>query len=866
MSTIVRLSFDSAGAVVDTGEVTAAAAVQNPPSLTGTATPVALPEPVAAPGFAAPLTDGWLPDGRLTLDGIGAAAAFGECALDVVVTALTATRPGTVVSGPGIPISLSFDADPTGPVRATATVRTATGTATLVALLPLVAPDEAVAVGVWVAGTEAVLAVGGTALARRRMTAPVASTAGAVSIGARADATGDAATEATIVAVTITDHLDTAAEAELARAAADGLGEIDSLVDSGAEGAAGAATGDEMRTGGVRWRTFETATAYWSASTGAHLVHARIGAVYTARGGALGRLGLPTSAESGVTDLLDRFRAKPRGRSGLTGWDVLRPTGTLAGSATVLDATDAALHSAVRPRVSDLRRGTASPTTPTTPAGPAAPTTPAGPVAPADTPVSPVLRGHLSSDLGVRQVRDLTHHQDVPSVAGLAESLRRGEIGAVEASLTRPNVFLRNDALTAAVTALRPDTRAEALPLADLDTTPDGAGGALARLVSDSERLGADLAVAVGNVGYIVSGPRAQLFQHGIVIVTANAAVELFDEIFAHWLLLGGTRGFLGAPQGSQIDIVGGAYADFGGGRIYWSARTGAHEVHGAILGRYFNVDGTDRALGFPTSDELPINGYPTARMSTFERGIIFWTPEGGARILTGDFLAAWTAAGGVSHYGLPTGEAQTTTRDGIEYRWQVFERGVLLWTEALGCVDQFTVRIARVATGNIDDGYELSGPIPRDDTTAELIVRAWVWVDGAEVLHRESGHGGSSMDLDGCSSARAGSCASPPTSRVPPSTPSRRSSSRAPGRACGSSARARRASPTSRSTCARAERWVPREIRARHSRGAPASARPVGRCASASATGRPRRCGGWRGSPASVCSTPSRCRRPSSC
>lgn len=168
MSTIVRLSFDCAGAVVDTGEVTAAAAVQNPPSVTGTATPVALAEPVAAPGFAAPLTDGWLPDGTLTLDGIGPAAAFGECALDVVVTALTATRPGTVVSGPGIPISLSFDADPTGPVRATATVRTATGTATLVALLPLVAPAEAVAVGVWVAGTEAVLAVGGTAPARRR--------------------------------------------------------------------------------------------------------------------------------------------------------------------------------------------------------------------------------------------------------------------------------------------------------------------------------------------------------------------------------------------------------------------------------------------------------------------------------------------------------------------------------------------------------------------------------------------------------------------------------------------------------------------------------------------------------------------------
>lgn len=109
---------------------------------------------------------------------------------------------------------------------------------------------------------------------------------------------------------------------------------------------------------------------------------------------------------------------------------------------------------------------------------------------------------------------------------------------------------------------------------------------------------------------------------------------------------------------------------------------------------------------------------------------------------LTGDFLAAWNAAGGVAHYGLPTSEVQTTNRAGVEYRWQVFERGVLIWTEALGCFDQLTVRIARVATGNVDDGIEFSGIIPRSDTTAELIVRAWVWVDGAEVLHRESGHG----------------------------------------------------------------------------------------------------------------------------
>ena len=63
----------SSGVIMGPQHPGAVFATMNPPSLTGTATPVALPEPVAAPGFATPLTDGWLPDGTLTLDGIGAA-------------------------------------------------------------------------------------------------------------------------------------------------------------------------------------------------------------------------------------------------------------------------------------------------------------------------------------------------------------------------------------------------------------------------------------------------------------------------------------------------------------------------------------------------------------------------------------------------------------------------------------------------------------------------------------------------------------------------------------------------------------------------------------------------------------------------
>lgn len=775
MTSIISIRFDATGAVVDgTG------------SVQGTATPVALAAPVADPAFATPLESGWIPTDALTVDDIDDAVAFGECAVDVLLAAVTATRPGAVLSGDGIPVSVSLAPDESGGTAATAVVRTSAASVALTAVLHL--GDQAMRLGVWIAGAEAALAVDGTVVARRRMTASVPAANGAVVLGGAPGTDGTpTATEATIVALTVADHLDAAQEAELARAAADGLGEIDSLIESGVEGAAGAPTGDEAHLGGVRWRAFATATAYWSAATGAHLVHQRIAAVHNARGGALGRLGLPLSDETGVTELLDRFRAKPRGKSGLTGWDVLQSRGTLTAQTTVLTASDAAVRPVFEPALTPhdtvraigehvlrvLDQAPAPDPTPDPTRGPVLDPT-RGPVLdPTPGPVlDPIRRAPVTPRIGVPArggvERDVQAHAaradaigDLAAArprgelddrlralrasrtvdAGVSAALARGEIGAFEASVALPQAFLRNDAITAAVTALRPDTLADSRPLEE-------AGGALRDLLADSERLGVGVAVAVGDRGYVLVGPRAQLFQHGIVIVTANAAIELYDEILAHWLLLGGTRGFLGAPQASQIDVVGGAYADFGGGRIYWSARTGAHEVHGAILARYFHTDGTDRAFGFPTSDELTIDGYATARMSTFERGIIFWTPEGGARKLTGDFLAAWNAGGGIARYGLPAAEMQTTNRAGVEYRWQVFERGVLLWTADLGCFEQLQVRIARVATGNIDDGWELSGIIPREDTTAELIVKAWVWVDGVEVLHKESGRGGSSMDF----------------------------------------------------------------------------------------------------------------------
>jgi uncharacterized protein with LGFP repeats len=69
-------------------------------------------------------------------------------------------------------------------------------------------------------------------------------------------------------------------------------------------------------------------------------------------------------------------------------------------------------------------------------------------------------------------------------------------------------------------------------------------------------------------------------------------------------------------------------------GAIFWSPRTGAHEVHGAIRERYEQLGAETGRLGYPTSDEM-IAPDGRSRVSRFERGSISWSPEAGVRVTT---------------------------------------------------------------------------------------------------------------------------------------------------------------------------------------------------------------------------------------
>ena len=66
----------------------------------------------------------------------------------------------------------------------------------------------------------------------------------------------------------------------------------------------------------------------------------------------------------------------------------------------------------------------------------------------------------------------------------------------------------------------------------------------------------------------------------------------------------------------------------FQGGTVYWSGTTGAHEVHGAILGRYLALGGTGGRLRLPVTDEY---GVPGGRRSDFQGGWVRWDAATGA-------------------------------------------------------------------------------------------------------------------------------------------------------------------------------------------------------------------------------------------
>jgi uncharacterized protein with LGFP repeats len=182
-----------------------------------------------------------------------------------------------------------------------------------------------------------------------------------------------------------------------------------------------------------------------------------------------------------------------------------------------------------------------------------------------------------------------------------------------------------------------------------------------------------------------LSGPNGGIYrdyQGGAIYYTAaTGAHEVHGAIYGHYLALGGPSSFLGYPTSDESAAAnGGRFSAFQGGRIYWSSATGAHEVHGAILGEYLALGGSGSLLGFPTSDESP--GPNGGRFNTFQYGNVDWTPSTGAHEVHGAILTKYLSLGGAGGFlGYPTHDEAAAGAG----RVSTFQYGNVYWSASTG-------------------------------------------------------------------------------------------------------------------------------------------------------------------------------------
>jgi glucose/arabinose dehydrogenase len=105
---------------------------------------------------------------------------------------------------------------------------------------------------------------------------------------------------------------------------------------------------------------------------------------------------------------------------------------------------------------------------------------------------------------------------------------------------------------------------------------------------------------------------------------------EVHGAIRSLWEQLRWETGPLGYPVTDETTTPDGIgrYNHFTkGGSIYWSPGTGAHEVYGAIRGRWAQLGWERSYLGYPTSGEYSV---PGGRRNDFQHGYIFWNASNG--------------------------------------------------------------------------------------------------------------------------------------------------------------------------------------------------------------------------------------------
>lgn len=157
----------------------------------------------------------------------------------------------------------------------------------------------------------------------------------------------------------------------------------------------------------------------------------------------------------------------------------------------------------------------------------------------------------------------------------------------------------------------------------------------------------------------------------------------------------------LGSPTMNEDCSLkdGWCYQIFEKGTIYWSEKTGSHNMHGGIRDKWASLGYEWGWLGFPTSNE--IGGLKGGGVyQSFENGVMYYTDATGANTNRGairDEYAKYGYENGL--FGYPIGDEVCGLKDNGCY--QSFQGGRLYWTSKLGSMNIY---------GGIGDKWSATG------------------------------------------------------------------------------------------------------------------------------------------------------------
>lgn len=186
-----------------------------------------------------------------------------------------------------------------------------------------------------------------------------------------------------------------------------------------------------------------------------------------------------------------------------------------------------------------------------------------------------------------------------------------------------------------------------------------------------------------------IKGGAYQQFENGRIYWKDSIGGRIIlGAVAGKWYSLGAENSWMGYPTSNEILIKNGVFQTFEKGSIYWSERTGAQPVFGAVADKWYRIGAENSNLGYPTTSEIVING---GVYQQFQNGKIYWSEKTGAYPMFGAINNSWTAWGAEkSSLGYPT-SAEYVSNGKV---WQNFQNGKISWTEREGTAIVMTALI----------------------------------------------------------------------------------------------------------------------------------------------------------------------------